>query len=130
MRRFGGDPVTYGEGLQQRVRDEALEGISAALDCVGTDEAIDVSLRLVEDKARIVTIAAFTRAESEGIRAIGGTMPASAAFRDGIRAQLIRQAGDGDLVVPIAATYALADALYALELLKSGHPGGELTLLP
>lgn len=130
VRRFGGDPVAYGEGLQQRVRDEAPEGISAALDCVGTDEAIDVSLRLVEDKARIVTIAAFTRAETEGIRAIGGNMPASAAFRDAIRTQLIRQAGDGELAVPVAATYPLADALNALELLKSGHPGGKLALLP
>jgi NADPH2:quinone reductase len=130
VRRFGGEPVGYGDGLEQRVRDRAPEGIAAALDCVGTDEAVDVSLRLVENRARIVTIAAFARAHDDGIRAIGGTMPASAAFRDQIRAQLIRLAGAGDLIVPIAATYSLADALEALELLKSGHPGGKLALLP
>jgi NADPH2:quinone reductase len=130
VRRFGGEPVAYGEGLEQRVRDRAPDGIAAALDCVGTDEAVDVSLRLVENRARIVTIAAFARAHDDGIRAIGGTMPASAAFRDQIRAQLIRLAGAGDLIVPVAATYSLADALEALELLKSGHPGGKLALLP
>lgn len=130
VRRFGGEPVTYGDGLEQRVRDAAPEGIAAALDCIGTDEAVDVSLRLVDDKARIVTIAAFARAHSDGIRAIGGTMPASAAFRDQIRGHLIGLADAGDLVVPIAATYDLTDALEALELLKSGHPGGKLALLP
>jgi NADPH:quinone reductase len=130
VRRFGGEPVTYGDGLEQRVRVQAPEGIAAALDCIGTDEAVDVSLRLVKDKARIVTIAAFDRAHNDGIRAIGGTMPASAEFRDQIRAHLIRLASDGDLLVPIAATYTLADALEALELLKSGHPGGKLALVP
>jgi NADPH:quinone reductase len=130
VRRFGGEPVTYGDGLEQRVREVAPEGIAAALDCIGTDEAVDVSLRLVDDKQRIVTIAAFARADNDGIRAIGGTMPASAAFRDQIRASLIDLADAGDLVVPIAATYSLTDALEALELLKSGHAGGKLALLP
>ena len=130
VRRFGGEPVVYGEGLEQRVRDLAPEGIAAALDCVGTDEAVDVSLGLVQDRGRIVTIAAFARAGNDGIRVIGGAMPASAAYRDGIRAQLIRWAGDGDLVVPVAGTYPLGDALDALELLRSGHPGGKLALLP
>ncbi|UIJ35693.1 NADP-dependent oxidoreductase [Allobranchiibius sp. GilTou73] len=130
VRRFDGIPVAYGEGLQDRVRDLAPEGIAAALDCVGTDEAVDVSLALVADRDRIVTIAAFGRAEQDGIRVIGGAMPASAAYRDGVRAHLIRLAGDGDLVVPMAGTYPLADALKALELLTSGHPGGKLALLP
>ena len=58
VRRFGGVPVTYGEGLAQRVRDAAPGGVVAALDCVGTDEAVDVSLALVADRGRIVTIAA------------------------------------------------------------------------
>lgn len=130
VRRFGGEPVLYGEGLEQRVRDKAPAGVVAALDCVGTDEAVDVSLNLVQDRGRIVTIAAFARAEDDGICVIGGAMPASAAFRDGVRAHLIQLAGDGDLVVPMAGTYPLADARDALELLKSGHPGGKLALLP
>jgi NADPH2:quinone reductase len=44
VRRFGGIPVEYGRGLLERVRAAAPEGIAAALDTVGSDEAGDVSL--------------------------------------------------------------------------------------
>jgi len=130
VRRFGGEPVRYGDGLADRVRELAPEGIAAALDAVGTDEAVDVSLALVEDRRRIVSIAAFGRAQQEGYRVIGGTMPASAAFRDAVRGRLVELAGTGDLVVPVARTFPLAQARQALELLGSGHPGGKLALVP
>jgi NADPH:quinone reductase len=68
--RFGGIPVQYGEGLQDRIRQIAPAGVVAALDTSGTDEAIDVSLALVEDRQRIVSIAAFGRAKQEGYQAI------------------------------------------------------------
>ena len=61
-------------------------------DCVGTDEAVAVSLAL-SDRARIVTIAAFTAAQQHGFTAIAGNMLASAAYRDGIRGHLIDLAG-------------------------------------
>lgn len=130
VRRFGGEPVTYGPGLEQRVRTLAPEGIAAALDTVGTDEAVDVSLTLVPDRSRIVSIAAMGRAAADGYRVIGGAMPASAAFRDAIRPHLIALAADGRLVVPIARTFPLAEAREALTLLKTGHPGGKLALIP
>ena len=129
VRRFGGDAVQYGEGLAQRVRERAPHGIAASLDCVGTDEAVAVSLAL-SDRARIVTIAAFTAAQQHGFTAIAGNMLASAAYRDGIRGHLIELAGEGKLVVPIARTYPLADAIEALELLRTEHPGGKLVLTP
>jgi hypothetical protein len=82
VRKFGGTPVLSGDGLESRLRELAPEGLAAALDAVGTDEAVDVSLSLVDDRDRIVTIAAMQRAKQEGIRLIGGSLPASAAFRD------------------------------------------------
>ncbi|WP_457205368.1 zinc-binding dehydrogenase, partial [Nocardioides sp. P5_C9_2] len=91
--RFGGIPVAYGDGLEQRVREAAPEGVVAALDCVGTDEAIDVSLALVADRGRIVTIAAAERAKRDGLVAIAGSIPASQAYRDSVRADLVRLAG-------------------------------------
>jgi NADPH:quinone reductase len=130
VRRFGGEPVTYGEGLADRVRALAPDGVVAALDTVGTDEAVDVSLELVADRQRIVSIAAFERAQAEGYRVIGGTMPASKAYRDAARAGLVELAGLGRLVVPVARTFPLADARAALELLAGGHPGGKLALIP
>jgi NADPH2:quinone reductase len=130
VRGFGGEPVAYGDGLEERVRRIAPEGVVAALDCVGTDEAIDVSLALVDDRARIVTIAAAERARQEGLVAIAGAMPSSMAYRASVRAELVRLAGAGDLVVPVARTFPLADALEAAALLMDQHPGGKLVLEP
>lgn len=130
VRRFGGTPVSYGDGLEQRVRDAAPDGIAAALDCVGTDEAVDVSLALVADRDRVVTIAARPRAEAEGFRAIAGAIPESQAYRDNVRADLIRLAAEGRLEVPMARSYPLEEAVEAAELLRGGHPGGKLALLP
>src|SRR5919202_897079 len=65
VRRFGGRPVAHGDGLLDRLRDLAPDGYAAALDCVGTDEAVDTSLALVGDRDRIVTIAAPPRAQQE-----------------------------------------------------------------
>lgn len=131
---FGGEWIAYGDGLEERVRalvaDGTGDGVDVALDCVGTDEAVDVSLALVADRSRIVTIAAPVRAESDGIRAIGGAQPESKAFRDSVRQRLIDLAGAGHLEVPVARTFPLAEAKAASELLESGHPGGKLALLP
>ena len=128
VRRFGGTPVAYGDGLEQRVRDRAPGGVDAALDCVGTDEAVDVSLALVADRGRVVTIAAADRARREGFTAIAGAMPASQAYRDSVRADLVRLAGEGRLVVPVARAFPLEDAVEATRLLMGGHPGGKLVL--
>jgi NADPH:quinone reductase-like Zn-dependent oxidoreductase len=127
---YGGEPVVYGDGLEERVRDLAAGPVAASLDCVGTDEAIDVSLALVADRGRIVSIANFERAERDGYRVIMGRFPASAVFRDEVRAHLIDLAGRGDLVVPVARTFPLAEAREAMAFLAEQHPGGKLALLP
>lgn len=130
VRRFGGEPVAYGDGLEQRVRELAPGGVTVALDAVGTDEAIDVSLALVADRQRIVTIAAQARAKNDGIVAIGGAMPSSAVFRDNARGRLVEFAASGNLVVPIARTFPLSQAREAMELLSGQHPGGKFALIP
>jgi NADPH2:quinone reductase len=131
VRTFGGIPVHYGPGLADRVRDLTDGPIAAALDAVGTDEAVDVSLELVSDRQRIVTIAAAAgRAGADGILIIAGSMPASARFRDEVRSELIALAQNGDLVVPLARTFPLSAAPAAHRLLATGHPGGKLALIP
>ena len=44
LRRYGANPVEYGDGLADRVR--AIGPVQAALDLVGTDEALDTSVEL------------------------------------------------------------------------------------
>ncbi|MEV8212312.1 NADP-dependent oxidoreductase [Leifsonia sp. NPDC077715] len=130
VRRFGGLPVAYGPGLAERVTEAAQGPVAAALDTVGTSEAIDVSLQLVPDRTRIVTIVDAQRAEREGIHAVFGAQPESQAFRDAARPRLLELAGSGRLQVPVARTYPLAEAPEALAFLKEGHPGGKLALIP
>jgi NADPH2:quinone reductase len=129
VRRFGGEPVTYGVRLEERLRDLAPEGFAAAYDCVGTDEAIDVSLALVAPH-RLVTIAAAGRAAEESFEVVGATRPDSATFRDSNRAALIDVAARGELVVPVSRTYPLEEAGAALSFLAEGHPRGKLALIP
>lgn len=130
IREFGGVPVSYdGPGLADHIREAAEPfGIQAALDASGTDDAIDASLELVDDRSRIVTIAAPRRAAADGFIALGGAQPESQLFRDSVRSNLIRLAGQGDLVVPVARTFALEDAVEALRLVAGGHAGGKVVL--
>jgi len=130
LRRFGVEPVAYGPGLEDRVRALAPEGVDAALDAAGTQEAAEVSAALLRDRSRAVTIVANPHSEQAGFIAIGGAMPDSAAYRDSVRAELIAQAAGGSLVVPLAQGYPLREAREALTFLKEGHPGGKLWLVP
>jgi NADPH:quinone reductase-like Zn-dependent oxidoreductase len=129
VRQFGGTSVAYGEGLEARVREAAPGGIVAALDTAGTDEAVAVSLALVADRARIVSIVAADRAKSDGFRFVGASNPMSASFRARARAPLIRLAAEKKLVVPVARTFPLSQAKDALEVLMGRHPSGKLALL-
>lgn len=131
VRRYGGIPIEYGEGLVDRAREAAGDApFVAALDAAGTDEAIAASLELVADRERVITIVRSDRVEADGIVMIGGMKKASAVFRDGVRGALVELAAQGSLEVPVARTYPLAEAREAAELLMSGHPGGKLALIP
>jgi NADPH:quinone reductase len=126
--RFGGIPVEYGPGLLERVQAAAPEGIAAALDTVGSQEAGDVSLALVPDRERVVTIAAAPRAKADGYIFIGASNPESGPFRARVRSRIVALADGGDLVVPMAATFPFEDAPAAFKLLTSPHPPGKIAL--
>lgn len=131
VRRYGGIPVAYGDGLRDRV-EAAADGapIAAAWDAAGTDEAIDVSLALVAERDRVVTIVSPDRAKADGFLWIAGARPESARFRDIARARVLELAASGALEVPVARTYPLAEAVEAVRFVMTGHPGGKVALLP
>ena len=132
VRSFGAEPVVYGPGLAERVRAIFPGGVDVALDTVGSDEAVDVSVELVPDRARIATIAAFARGAELGIALLGGGPGADpgSAVRMGSRAELVDLAGRGQLKVVIGREFPLENAADALKLIASGHPGGKIILLP
>ena len=61
LRALGAVPTVYGDGLLERVRELAPDGVDVAIDCIGSDEAMAVSLELVADRSRVATIVAFAR---------------------------------------------------------------------
>ncbi|NEC27549.1 NADP-dependent oxidoreductase [Streptomyces sp. SID8111] len=56
VRSLGGEPVSYGEGLAERVRGLAPEGVDAVLDTVGGD-ALKVSANLLAPEGRLASVA-------------------------------------------------------------------------
>jgi NADPH2:quinone reductase len=132
LRELGAEPVTYGPGLIDRIRSLAPGGVDVALDLVGTDEALEVSVQLVGDRSRIATIANAARGLELGIRALGAApgAEAGAAIRDAARMELVRQAEAGIVSVRVAVTYPLAEAAEALGVLATGHAQGKIVLVP
>ena len=132
LRGLGAEPVAYGDGLLERIRDIAPGGVDGVIDTVGTDEAIDVSVALVADRNRIVTIAAFQRGVQLGIKVIGvgpGGDPGT-EIRAAARLELVQQAEAGKLHVRVAGTYPLSEAAAAHRQLLSGHTHGKIVLIP
>ena len=132
VRELGGEPVPYGDGLLERVRDLAPDGVDVALDAVGTDEAVDVSLALVPDRDRIATVAAFARAPGLGIRLLGGGPGADPGtqVRSAARATLVALAAEGRMTVQVDRTFALDDVRAAHAHLASGTARGKVVLVP
>jgi NADPH:quinone reductase-like Zn-dependent oxidoreductase len=132
LRELGAIPVAYGDGLADRVRAVAPGGVDAALDLIGTDEAVDVSLELVADRQRIATIAAFGRAAQDGIQLLGGGPGADPGteIRSAAREQLTEAVAAGRLRVFVARAYPLADAAEAHRDIRTGHTTGKIVLVP
>ena len=132
LRELGAVPVTYGAGLAQRVRAAAPGGIAAALDLIGTDEAVDVSIELVADRARIATIAAFARGQQAGLKVLGGAPGADPGteIRAAARLELTRLAQAGALRVFVTKTFPLAEAAAAHREIMNGHTVGKIALIP
>jgi NADPH:quinone reductase len=132
LRELGAEPVTYGAGLEERVRALAPGRLDAAVDCVGGDEALGTSLALVADRGRIVTLLASRRAFGSGIKVIGGAPGADPGteIRAAARLELARLAGDGKLRVFIEAVYPLAEVADAHRALAAGHSHGKIVLVP
>ena len=135
VRELGGIPVEYGDGLVERIRDAAPEGIDVVLDAAGTDEALAASFELVPDRDRIGTIVVGARAAELGIRAWSGGNPVPLSEeelrlrREGV-AVASGLAADGRFEVEVPQALPFAQAAEAQRLVDSGEAGGKVVLLP
>ncbi|MER7537337.1 NADP-dependent oxidoreductase [Streptomyces sp. NPDC097704] len=130
LRELGAVPVAYGDGLADRVRAAAPQGVDAVFDAAGHG-VLPVAIELLGGgeaaKERIVTIAA-TDAEEHGI-VFSGVTGDPEAVRAGLTAQA-RLAAEGALTVRLAESLPLKEAARAQELSESGHVRGKIVLIP
>ncbi|WP_329481502.1 NADP-dependent oxidoreductase [Kribbella sp. NBC_01484] len=127
LRSLGVIPVAYGEGLVDRIREVAPQGIDAVFDTAGQG-GLKESIELRGDTDRIITIADFA-AQELGVAASMGSSGTPEEIAAGLTNQL-QAAAAGNLQVRIAQTFALADAAKAQELSESGHARGKVVVLP
>ncbi len=125
LRSLGATPVTYGDGLLDRVRAVAPQGVDAVLDASGRGE-IPLSIELTGDPARVLTLVAFDAAGT-GIQVhVGGAgSEHGAALRE--LAALVAQ---DRLAVSISQTYPLTEAGAALSASTTGHVHGKIVIVP
>lgn len=135
LRELGAIPVAYGEGLLDRVRTAAPAPVTVAFDAAGTDEAIETSLALVDDRDRVATIVRGADAAGFGIRAFSGGSPNPLTAQDlSWRAEALPRTitliAAGDFTVDPGPELPLAEAAQAYELVESGAAQGKIVLLP
>ncbi|MCU1423761.1 MAG: quinone oxidoreductase [Microbacteriaceae bacterium] len=115
-------PVAYGHGLADRVRAVAPAGVSVVFDQHGR-ETVEAAIDLGVPRTRINSIAMDP--EEFGIERVG---------RGPINTQtletLARLVVEGSLVIPIEATYPIAETRQAFEHLESGHLRGKIVIVP
>ncbi|MFJ2808508.1 NADP-dependent oxidoreductase [Kitasatospora sp. NPDC087271] len=123
LRDLGAIPVAYGEGLVERVRAVAPQGVDAAFDAAGRG-ALAASVELVADRSRIGTVVDYPEAERLGVRGLRG--PRTAARLT----ELVRLWEAGGLRLEIAEALPLERAAEAHRLVGAGHVRGKVVLVP
>lgn len=119
----GVELVPYGEGLKERL--EAMGRIDAFIDTRGQGY-VQLAMELGVSPERINTIIDFGAAKEYGVKTegngVGGTIE--------VLSELTRLVGEGQLEVPVARAYPLAQVQEAYRELERGHTLGKIVLLP
>jgi NADPH:quinone reductase-like Zn-dependent oxidoreductase len=119
LRELGAVPVAYGDGLAERLKEAAPYGFDAVVDGAG-GAALDLSLDLVADRRRILTLVDHGRAAELGI-----LVTPYARSRERLAALAARD----DLRFLVRRGYPLARAADAHRDVEAGHGRGKVVLL-
>jgi NADPH:quinone reductase-like Zn-dependent oxidoreductase len=122
----GVTPLTYGDGVQQRIREASGGAPTAFIDTVGSGY-VDLALALGVRPERIETIIDFAAAQKHGTQMAGSTSPEDPAQ---VLAELADLIARGELDLPIAAIYPLERVRDAFRQVEGGHTHGKIVLVP
>lgn len=121
LRELGAEPVAYGEGLPERVRELAPDGVEVVVDFVGG--VLDATLAVLADGGRHASIADDT------VTRHGGQWMWVRPDADGLTA--LADLADADrLSVRVAETFPLTALADAFELSQAGHVHGKIVVTP
>jgi NADPH:quinone reductase-like Zn-dependent oxidoreductase len=123
LRTLGAEPVTYGEGLVERVRVLAPDGIDVALDVAGSGVLPEL-IELAGGPVRVVTIADFGGAQEHGVTFSSG----DAGRAVHALAEIGELIESGRFSLPVAQTFPLAEIAEAHRAGENGHVRGKLVL--
>jgi NADPH2:quinone reductase len=121
----GVTPVSYGEGLAERLKATAPDGIDAFIDLFGPDY-VRLAVELGVPRDRIETIIAYDAAREYGTKAEGS----GDATNTEVLAETADLVASGQIEVPIAATYPLDEVRQAYAELEKRHTRGKIVLIP
>jgi NADPH:quinone reductase len=126
LREHGVVPVRYGEDVAEQIR-VAADGrrVDAFIDAFGSGY-VDLALALGVPKERINTVVDYQAAKAKGVKSLG---TANAGGAPALRT-LADLTASGELAVPIAATYPLAEVQAAYHVLADDRPFGRIVLHP
>jgi NADPH:quinone reductase-like Zn-dependent oxidoreductase len=125
LRDHGVTPIAYGDGLADRLREAAPNGIDAFIDLFGPDY-VELALDLGVAPQRIDTIIAFQKAGEVGAKTEGSTD----ASTPEVLAEMADLIVSGAVDFEVAATYPLDRVADAFEELEKRHTRGKIVLLP
>jgi NADPH:quinone reductase-like Zn-dependent oxidoreductase len=118
-------PITYGDGVAERIRAASGNKIDAFVDAFGGGY-VELALKLGVAPDRIDTIIDFAAATKYGVKSEGNSAAANAQ----VLAELAGLIEAGRLEIPIAKTYRLADVREAYQHLERRHTRGKIVLVP
>jgi NADPH:quinone reductase-like Zn-dependent oxidoreductase len=124
LRTLGAEPTTYGDGMVDRVRALAPEGVDRALDTAGKG-ALPELIEITGSPDNVVTIADFSAAE-HGVRVSTGADERSWEALD----QAAQLAEEGKLTMPVERAFPFDQAPEAHRISEDGHVRGKLVLVP
>jgi NADPH:quinone reductase-like Zn-dependent oxidoreductase len=121
----GVTPVTYGDGVENRIRAASGGKIDAFIDTFGGGY-VELALKLGVAPNRIDTVIDFAAAAKYGVKTEGNHEAATAD----VLAQLAGLLAAGRLEIPIARVYRLAEVREAYRDLEQRHTRGKIVLEP
>ncbi|SDB96771.1 NADPH:quinone reductase [Raineyella antarctica] len=119
LRSLGAEPVSYGDGLADRVRALAPAGVDVVADFVGG--VLDVTTAVLAEDGRHASVA------DRNVVQAGGQWMWVRPDADDLD-HLAELVDAGDLVVNVARTFDLADAAAAVAASIEGHTAGKITI--